>query len=164
MGGVEISLKNRLFAMGKNLYRLWVVLLVVTGAIALWFSCSAAVASWKFVRLNAMAPAKVLHWEVKSLSSSRFAIAADYQFEVDGAIWSGKTVFEHPQFLNRYAAENQIRQLKSNSWETWYKKGNPEISSLEREFPQKSCLQALLTLGVFSYFYFARNMLTRLMD
>lgn len=150
--------------MTKNLYRLWVVLLTLTGGIALWFSCSAAVASWKFIRLNALAPARIINWEVKDLSSSRFALLAEYQFEEGGSTFYGKTVFEHPQFLNRFSAENHIKLLGANPWKTWYRKSNPEISSLEREFPQKSCLQALLTFGVFCYFYFAKNMLIRLMN
>ncbi|MBS0604762.1 MAG: hypothetical protein JSS60_06975 [Verrucomicrobia bacterium] len=149
--------------MAQNLFRLWVVLLVISGGIALWFTGVAMAGSWKFIRLNAHTPASITNLQVRDLSSSRFAIEADYRFEVSGNTYTGKTIFENPQFMNRFAAENYVKLLGARRWDTWYREGNPDISSLEREFPQKPCLQALLTVGVFAYFYFARGMLVRLM-
>jgi hypothetical protein len=150
--------------MTRNLYRLWVTLLVVSGVIALWFSEIAAVGMWKFFRFNAQVPAKVLNWQVKELSSSRFAVEAEYRFEVNGDSYSGKTIFKNPQFLNRFAAENYMKINGAKSRETWYRPGNPKHNTLEKEFPQKQCLQALLTLGVFIYFFFARSMVLRLIS
>ena len=146
-----------------HMYKLWLVLLIVSGGIALWFSGIALVGLWDFTQLDARTPATVLKWEIQDLSSSRFAIAADYRYEVKGASYNGKTVFENLQFLNRFAAENQVKQIEDKRWEAWYSQCNPFHSSLEREFPQKQCLQALLTVGVFAYFYFARSMLLRFM-
>jgi hypothetical protein len=150
--------------MAKNLYRLWVVLLIVSGGITLWFSGFALVGAWKYVRLNSQTPATVVNWQVQDITSSRFAIEADYSFEVNGATFKGKTIFDNPQFLNRFAAENYIRLLQGKQWKTWYRESNPNITSLEREFPQKNCLQALLTVGVFAYFYFARSMLQKMIS
>jgi hypothetical protein len=147
--------------MNQKLYRLWVVLLAVSGAIALWFSGIALSGAWKFSHLNSQTAAEVLSWQVRELGSSRFSIEADYQFHVDGQPFMGKTEFESLQFLNRYAAENYIKNLGAKTWKTWYKDSNPTRSSLEKEFPQKKIVQALLTLGVFVYFYFARGMLSR---
>jgi hypothetical protein len=148
--------------MTQNLYRLWLILLVVSGAISLWFSGIAVGGMWKFLRLNAQASVKILNWQVQELSSSRFALEAEYQFEVDGVTHLGKTIFKKPQFLNRFAAENYMRIHGSKSWETWYQMRHPTYNSLEKEFPQKQSLQALLTLGVFVYFFFARTMVLRL--
>lgn len=148
--------------MSRNLYRVWVTLLIISGGIATWFSTEAALKAWKYSRLDAQVPALISKWEVKSLPSSRFAVAAGYTFEVGDASYEGETVFEFPLFLNRYAAENYLKQLRSKDWKVWYREDRPSLSSLEKEFPQKECLQALLTLGVFAYFYFARSMLAKL--
>lgn len=147
--------------MNQKIYRLWVVLLMISAVIALWFSGIALVGVFKFSLLNTQSTAEVLRWQVRELSSSRFAIEADYQFKIDEITYHGKTKFENPQFLNRFAAENYISSLSSKSWKMWYKDSNPTRSSLEREFPQKSCLQALLTVGVFAYFFFIRSMVLR---
>jgi len=148
--------------MTQNFYKLWLILLVISGAIALWFSGIATGGMWKFFYLNAQSPVKILNWQVQELSSSRFALEAEYQFEINHAVYEGKTIFERPQFLNRFAAENYMKINGSKSWVTWYRSGNPACNSLEKEFPRKQCLQALLTLGVFVYFFFARGMVLRL--
>ena len=146
--------------MTQNLYRLWVVLLAVSGMIALWFAGVAAVGMWNFFCLNAKAPATILEWQIQELSSSRFALEADYRFDIHGNTYTGKTIFEKPHFLNRFAAENYMRINGSKSWETWYRTSNPSHNSLEKEFPKKKCLQAFLTLGVFVYFFFIRSKTT----
>ncbi len=148
--------------MQKNLYRFWVVLLVASGLIALWFSGSAAANLWKYFRLNVQTSAEVLQWRVQELSSSRFAIQAEYQFKLNGKTYTGETIFENPQFLNSFAAENYMRINGSKNWETWYCSSKPSYNCLEKKFPKKKCLQALLTIGVFFYFFFARSFVTKL--
>ena len=104
--------------MTRNLYRLWLILLIISGTIALWFSGIAIEKMWKFFSLNAQVPAKILNWQVRELISSRFTLEADYQFELDSVVYMGKTIFEKPQFLNRFAAENYMRMKGSKSWRT----------------------------------------------
>lgn len=148
--------------LSRNFYRLWAILLVISGGIALWFLCMAVGSAWKYVRLNDKAVVNAVQWQVKEITSSRFALEGDYQFEVDGKQYSGKTLLEKPQFLNRFAAENYMAIQGSKTWETWYRKSKPQSNSLERDFPKKKCLQAVLTLGVFLYFFFARTLVMKL--
>ena len=148
--------------MFKNLYRLWLILLIASGLIAGWFLASAAPGLWKYFRLNARAPAEMLHWDVYELSSSRFAMQGEYQFKLNGNSYHGKTIIENPQFLNQFAAENYMVINSSRFRQTWYDSNNPSYNSLERNFPKKKCLQALLTLGVFIYFFFAKSMVVKL--
>jgi hypothetical protein len=149
--------------MHRNLYRLWVVLVLISGGIALWFSGAAIMGIVKFSLLNAQTSAEIIRWQVCEVNSSRFAVEAHYLFTVGEKSYIGKTKFESPQFLNRYAAENYIATLGSKQWKTWYRQSSPACSSLERQFPQKKCLQSVLTLGVFIYFFFARSLVMRAM-
>ena len=147
--------------MTRNFYRLWFVLLIISGAITLWFSGIAVSGLWKFFRLNEQTPAQVLNWKIQELSTSRFALEAEYKFDLNGKTYSGKTIFERPQFLNRFAAEHYMKVNESKNRQTWYHKGKPAYHSLEKEFPKKPCLHALLTLGVFVYFFFVRTLVQR---
>src|ERR1043165_715279 len=122
--------------MRKNFYRLWLILLVASGAIALWFSASSAAGLWKFFRLNARTPAEVSHWQVQKLSPSRFALEAQYQFKLNGKTYNGKTIIENPQFLNRFAAENYMVINSSKIWQAWYRSSDPSYNSLEKHFPK----------------------------
>lgn len=147
--------------MKRNLFRLWIVLLIISGSIAVWFSGIALANMCKFFILSSQTTADIVRWHVQEISSSKFAIEADYQFRIDHITYRGKTRFEKPQFLNRFSAENYVATVHQKSRKVWYQKGNPMNSTLEREFPQKDCLQSLLTVGVFSYFFFARSLVTR---
>ena len=146
--------------MNQNIYRFWVALLVISGGIALWFMAIALLGVVKFALLNSTGTAQVLHWDVHEISSSQFAIEAKYQFRIKENAYIDKTKFESPRFLNRFAAESHIAHRSDKSWKVWYSSSNPRYSSLEKIFPQKQCFQALLTLGVFAYFFFVRKRLS----
>jgi hypothetical protein len=147
--------------MAQKLFKLWMILLVISGGIALWYSGSTCKELWNYVQLTERAPARILKWETRDLGSSHFGIAAEYLYEVGGISYTGRTLFKKQRFLNRFAAENYLKSLKEKRLWVWHRKSKPSISSLEREFPQKYCLQALLTVGVFAYFYFARSLFSK---
>jgi hypothetical protein len=137
--------------------RLWIVLLIITGLIALWFSTQAITQSWKYIRLNAKAPAQVLKWEVERLSGYQYALAATYSYTVRDQKFTGQTVFSSSPYPNYYAAESDLKLQQGRAFWAWYQKGHPSFSSLYKKFPRKECTNALLTLGVFMYFFFARS-------
>jgi len=144
-----------------RLYQLWLVLLLLSGGITLWFTGAALVDIYQYYILNERAPVEVLRWQVRERSPSQFAIEAEYEFRVKEVTYHGKTQLQNPQFLNRYAAESHIAKLGSPQETIWYQKSNPLHSSMEKEFPRKELTQALLTLGVFLYFLFARDKILR---
>lgn len=143
------------------MYKLWLVLLVIAGGIALWFSGIALYNGFGYWKLGPTAPAEITAWQVKEISASKFGMEATYVYEVEGKQYSGKTLFKTPIYLNPYSAEDDIVEWKELSWRVWYKKSNPAISSLQKYFPTKEILQAILTIGVFVYFYFMRQWVLR---
>lgn len=142
--------------------KLWIALLVLSSGVALWFVSVAGIGIWKYISLSKQAPATLTQVEVCELSSSRFAVVAQFYYTVGQETCHGKTIFERPQFMNHFAAEHYAKLLSGKVWKAWYQPSHPCIASLERHFPQKACLHALLTLGVFIYFYFAKGLLARL--
>ncbi len=143
------------------MYKLWLGFLVVAGGIALWFSGIALYNCVGYWKLGPTAPAKITAWLVKELSVSKFGMETSYIYEVEGKQYTGKTLFKTPVYLNSYSAEDDIKEWKELSWRVWYKKSNPVISSLQKYFPTKEILQAILTIGVFVYFYFMRQWILR---
>ena len=147
--------------MMQKLYRLWVVLMLISVGVSLVFFARALAGVWQFLSLSEQTPARHVELEVQEVSSSRFAIAARYVYDVGGVTYKGKTVFENPLFLHRMAAENYQVWMKHKPRTVCYMQRNPALSSLEHPFPYKRCLQSLVTMGVFLYFYFARGLLLR---
>lgn len=130
--------------------------------VALWFSAIALKRGWQYLQLDGATTATALEWRVKKLSLSKYALTADYEYTVKGVVYKGKTTLKSPRFLNPFTAEHERRSYLLKTWTVWHSKSDPRIASLERRFPQKQIMHALLTLGVFAYFYCARGILSKL--
>ena len=137
----------------KRLLTLRIILLAITGAIVCWFAVQALCEGWKYVRLDVQAPAQVVKWEVKMLSSSHYALFATYRYTVNGQEFIGQTLFSTPSYPNHYAAENDIRERQAKEIQVWFQKRHPAFSSLQKKFPKKELTNTILTFGVLIYFY-----------
>lgn len=109
---------------------------------------------WGYIRLEEHTVAFINRMKVIEVSPSQFAVRASYAFKARGKTYRGKTVFSKPFYLNRESAEREIQNRLSQTWTVWYQPSRPKICSLEKNFPLKKCLYALMTLGVFFYFVY----------
>jgi hypothetical protein len=141
----------------KRLLKFWIVLLCIAGAISCWFTALAFAKGWTYVRLDTKAAAQVEKWDIKMISSSHYVLHTTYSYVVEGQKFTGDTLLSSPSYPNKYAAEIDLKARKAQAIHVWYQKKNPDFSSLQRLFPKKELLNALLTLGVFFYFYLARG-------
>ena len=143
--------------MTKRLLCLWVALLSVTGLISSWFALQTIREVYKYVRLNTKASAEIVKWEIKAFSASHYALAATYHYTVGEQDFTGYTILTSSYYPNYYAAESQLKAQKNRFFPIWYQKNHPSYSSLQKNFPKKECVNALLTSGIFLYFYFIRR-------
>lgn len=88
------------------------------------------------------------------MSASQFAIEADYAFEYEKKTYTATTRFAKPYHFNRLAAEKEMKILQKISAIVHFDPNNPAFSSLQRKFPLKKGLHAMLTIGVAIYFLF----------
>ena len=137
--------------------KFWVILVLMSSAIALWFTGKGCFELWKYSRLDAETNAFISDFSVVKKKSSSFAIRASYFYEVRGARFEGATTFIEPYFLNEPSAMRAISQLKNKNWQVFYREKDPSLSSLQKNFPFKSCIQSFLTLVVTFYFIFLRS-------
>ena len=141
--------------LGKvSVRQLWKVLICLAVAIAIWFSALAAYQTFCYLRLSSSAPATVTRWQIKELGTSRFAVEAFFEFESNGRHCNGSALFGPPFYLNPFSAEGAIKAKKKETFTVWFQASNPSVCSLQKEFPLKSFMHALMTLGVFVYFLF----------
>lgn len=148
--------------MSQSFQRLCQVLLWLSGCIALAFSYLAAKQIYFYSQLDETSVVTKIDWNVKRLPSSRYALEGTYTYVICSHEYQGICLLKSPLFLNRFAAENQKKEWKLKSWRVWFSKKNYNISSLEKEFPSKALLHALLTFGVFAYFYFMKELVQKL--
>lgn len=132
---------------------IWRILLIIAGALMLWTVGSALFPLWNYVRLNALVPAKIENWEIQKVGSE-YALIAFFSYEVKGRIYKNQTTFQKPYYLNRYSAEEAVKNAKQKQWQAWVNSENPQISSLERPFPFLKILYSVMTIGVLLYFLY----------
>lgn len=126
------------------------VLFVILGALA--FS-----ASYHYLRLTARMQAQIDQWKVIKKSSSSYPLRATYHFEIQDKTYQNSSVLLPPHHLNRPSAEKALSQLEKKAWHVWYDPQNPSISSLEKRFPAKKIVYALIALGITLYFWFVET-------
>jgi hypothetical protein len=137
--------------------KFWMILGCAVAAVALWVVGGALFGLAHYWKLSRPVSAQVVEWKVQEISPSSFAIEALYTYEVQGKRYSGKTLFDKPIYLNPYAAASDLKKWEALTWQAWIQPSHPEISSLQRNFPSKKIVHALLTLGVVLYFLFLRR-------
>lgn len=148
----------------KRFLKLRFILLFLTGLISFYFTIQAVRIGYQYVRLDSQTSAENVTWEVVMRSASHYILAAHYTYHVKGQEYQGKTECKTPFYFNYYAAIREVQSRKNEKFFTWYQKSRPSFSALQKQFPKKECIYALLTFGVFVYFYLVRSLLKSFSD
>lgn len=137
-----------------------VLLLVISGASFLWFGGKAIFELRDYYCLQKHTSATILQWKVEEKGGKSF-IATRYSFELGERKYEGETRFKEPIFLNTLSAESEMKKWQSYTWAAWYDPDRPDHSSLQKLFPYKSSVYALIVLGVLGYFFLLNGRLSR---
>ena len=132
---------------------LWIALLILSGAGALWWGTSTGIALWHYWQIPTEIPAQATHYEVVP-RGSKYALEVSYTYVYQGRTFSGKTLLAKPYHLNRTAAMDAKESMEGMEWTAWVNPQHPEISSIQKNFPFKKTLYAVIVLGIFLYFSF----------
>ncbi len=142
--------------------KVWIVLLSITSLISMVFFVKTASQLSEYFSLNGVSKAVSMDWKILEKTPSSFALLVSYQFEpLEKGMIQGKVELAKPHFLNQPSAEIAVKELSKKSWDVFYSLQDPSISSLQKIFPFKDCIQTLLTLGVFVYFLFFKKMMEK---
>lgn len=135
--------------MHKN--KAWLSFLFVITAITVWFSSQAASELFFYFRLNSQTPVEEIHWEVVKIADETFDLSATYSYKIREKIYQGKTTLS--SYRNPWAAKEALTIHQKRPWQAWYDAKAPQKSSLERTFPTKQVVSAILMLMLLFYFY-----------
>jgi len=148
--------------MNANFY--WKVLLAIVTVGTLWLTYSALSLWIGYIRLDASTKPKSIEWNVHAVSDEVYHIDAHYVFDWKGKEFSGETEFHHDPFRNAWAAEEGIKAYKKHPAYIWFSSSDPTYSSLQKNFPLKECLSAIVLWGLLLYFlglkYYVNKMKT----
>jgi len=116
---------------------------------------NAAIASYRYINyshLQAHASLIDLTTEVKEITEASFYVDVNYTFLANGKTYSGSSHSSERYFLNRWAAEENIKEIAVHAPKVWYDPQNPHYSSLIKKFPARDIGTALALLGLLIYF------------
>lgn len=88
----------------------------------------------------------ILQWTTLPVHDELFRPVAHFRYTVNGQTYEGKEVFQGGLYRTPYAAEVAIKAINSSHLNVWYSPSKPSQSSIERFFPFKKLLYAVITL------------------
>ncbi len=135
--------------MHKN--RLWLVFLGIIGICTLWYSVSGILAVQHYRAMSATTPLVDSQWSVEEMPGDVFVPLVGYHYKIGGRIYTGETLLYDEGSRNPSATEDNIQSLRKLSWVAFYDPRQPQRSTLQKSFPIKECLSAVVLLGVFTY-------------
>lgn len=135
---------------------LWHAFLFFMASVALWFSWLALTELFTYSVLTAHTPAQSIQWSVVEVSDERYLLRGTYVFFVGEAQYSGATTLQQ-RYRNAWAASKDIPEHESQRWEVWYSPTHLTYSSLQKNFPFKECISALVLWGIVVYFIILKN-------
>ena len=135
--------------MHKN--ALWVAFLLIVMGFGMWFVVKAGYELIHYYQLNSQIPITIVKWEVEELNANKYAIAASYAYEFEGKNYRnrGRIGSYYP---NPWAANRSLEKLEKQTWHAWINPQAPQKAALEKKFPYKAAVSAVVLLGLVIYF------------
>ncbi|MCB1112229.1 MAG: DUF3592 domain-containing protein [Chlamydiales bacterium] len=130
----------------------WLGLIALMALITLWFSWGAAEKLIDYIQFNKTAGVVINSWSVEKIAEERYALKAEYSFNVNEKKYQGETIIDTTFYRNPWAAEEAIPMQTSKAWKVWYAENHPETSALQHKFPLKETLYAAVLWVLLLYF------------
>lgn len=135
--------------MHRNPY--WLILLAVVGSIVLYCSVDAWVKFHRYHTLNGTIKPIELTWSVQTYGEEEYGIEAHYRYYVASQEYRGQEEFL-PRPRNPWAAQDLVKFYKTEAWLVYFSNHNPQDSTLQKSFPLKESISALILWILFVYF------------
>lgn len=108
---------------------------------------------FSFYSHSVLVPARVIKWEIQEIQE-KYAIQAEYEYEIDKNKLKGVFLFSKPYYLNEFAAISSLKVLAKKDWNAWIQPKSPQRSILEKSFPANLLFRSLICYSVFVYLLF----------
>jgi hypothetical protein len=131
----------------------WLAFLSVLILITFWFCGKAGFELYDYLSLSRSSNIQHIDWKVQEVKSNHFVICATYDFTVDGIEYNSNTVLSSI-YPNYWAAHSIMQDLMNETRIVWYNPHNVSYSALEKSFPMKASVSAIILISLLVYFIF----------
>jgi len=134
----------------------WKIFFLVISAVVLALGGRFFYSFYKYTQFDVSVPAKIAEWQVVEVAPSQFRLVAQYSYFFNTEM-EATHIFEKPVFANSFIAHQHMDSLAKQPWRVFLRSKKPFITTLQHNFPFKSCFHFLLSLGVLVYFVWLRG-------
>ncbi len=131
---------------------IWLGLVTLILLVTLFFSVKALSKIRDYSALDSSVQAEILKWSVEEKSSERYLLNVDYSFPFAGKVIHDSETWRDLSFRNPWAAQQHIEQMQKSKILVHFDASNPSHSSLQRPFPLRESIYALVMIGLLAYF------------
>jgi hypothetical protein len=132
--------------------KFFLAFIVLSGILSIFFINKTFWELKKYLSLNEKTKAEVTNLEIRETKKGKFLISATYSYNVKDKKLINKTIFKKPTFLNHFAAFAFLKKRAKEDFYAWYSSKNIKNSSLEKYFPIKNFIYAIISVAIFLYF------------
>lgn len=138
----------------------WIFFLGLVAISALAYTSYAFFQLYSYQRLDRTAVPQEINWSVLAMDESGFIPQAHYQFIFQDKVFNGHTLLKE-HYLNAWAAREAIDRLQHKPLFVWFDSTSPTTSTIERNFPLKTCLYTALLWGLLVYLVWLNQQVMR---
>ncbi len=135
--------------MHKN--AIWIAFLLIVMGFGTWFVVRGGYALIHYYQFSLQVPATIEKWEVDQRDANKYALTAFYSYEFDGKNYRAKGQVDD-LYPNPWAANRVLEKYKEQKWNVWINPKKPQKAVLEKKFPYKGTISAVVILGLVIYF------------
>lgn len=119
----------------------------------LWFTFDTGYQLYRWVVQTVETIPAHIEWQVHQEAQDRYTLAAQYAFKVKDSTYQGETAFRSKRYKSPETASHFLKQHIQANWKVFYAPDRPQISTINRVFPLKSCVYTAIIWGVMIYFF-----------
>ncbi|MCB1180957.1 MAG: hypothetical protein KDK55_02910 [Chlamydiia bacterium] len=130
---------------------IWIAFILILCSLSTWFGINAYFALHQYFQLKESAPATIIAWKTKNVKNNRTLLLATFNFVYREHIITGESPVA-PSFPNPWAAEKAQSYLAKKKWTAFFHPHHLDQATLQKKFPTKLSVSALVMIGLLIYF------------
>ncbi|MCB1118913.1 MAG: hypothetical protein KDK65_03040 [Chlamydiia bacterium] len=130
--------------------RAWLSFLFVIAFVVMGYSLYVSTHYRIYASHSASVPIEEIQWNLFTLPSGETKLRADYTFTAETKNWKGTTLIG--DYINPSAAQAALPLVKEDAKVVWYDPQSPYLNTIDRVFPTKQVIYAIVLWGILLYF------------
>lgn len=138
----------------------WILFLILICSSSLGYTGYTIYKIFRNKQLTEQVPLESIQWSVHQINQEKYVPQADYTFSFKDKQYKGSVLWDE-HFLNAQVAQEVIDKFSAYHWKAWINPNNPEQSAIQKKFPYKETISAVILWTITVYFFTLGIKITR---